>query len=62
VVEADGCVREARRVLEAGAFSSAASDCRMVVLERSIELGARSAGSMVFEGVSGFLRLTGERD
>jgi predicted NBD/HSP70 family sugar kinase len=62
VVEADGYVREARRVLEAGAFSSAASDCRMVVLERSIELGARSAGSMVFEGVSGFLRLTGERD
>jgi predicted NBD/HSP70 family sugar kinase len=44
VVEADGYVREARRVLEAGAFSSAASDCRMVVLERSIELGARSAG------------------
>ena len=44
VVEADGYVSEARRTLEAGAFSSAANDCRMVVRERSIELGHAAPG------------------
>jgi predicted NBD/HSP70 family sugar kinase len=55
VIEADGYVSEARRALEAEAYSSAANDCRMVVRERSIELGARSAGSLMFESVTGFV-------
>jgi predicted NBD/HSP70 family sugar kinase len=54
VLEVDGYVRAAWRALEAGAFSSAARDCRMEVREQDVELGARSAGSMMFERVAGF--------
>ncbi len=39
----------ARESLRANAFSSAARDCEMTFQRRDVELGARSAGSMVFE-------------
>jgi predicted NBD/HSP70 family sugar kinase len=49
VLQIDGYRREAERALEAGAFSSAATDCQLIVEERDLELGPRSAGSMVLE-------------